>query len=154
MLRAMSQPLLVLGARVIDGKPGPMLLTRLEKTIELSKVLPGPIIVSGKGEATAMAKYLAGRGVDPRRIVIEPQATSTNENLERAAKLVPDASRFHVITSDFHVVRTKLWAWHLGIALKTHAAWTPWSLKLGNYLRELVATPHSALRVVWRKWRV
>ena len=154
MLVAMSQPLLVLGARVVDGDPGPMLATRLDKAIELASHLPEPIIVSGKGEAEAMQRYLVDHGIDPRRIVVEPDATSTNENLERAVRLSPDAELFHVITSDFHIVRTRLWAWHLGIPVRMHSARTPWSLKASNYLREVVATPHSALRVLWRKWRV
>ena len=99
-----------------------------------------------------MATYLIERGVPAERIVVELEATSTNENLENAHRLAPDAV-LHVVTNDFHVLRTALWAWHLGIAVHLHSARTPWRLMPRNYLREVLATPHSAARIVWRRMR-
>lgn len=99
-----------------------------------------------------MASYLIEHGVPARQIVVEPKATSTNENLENAHRLAPDAV-LQVVTNDFHVLRTALWAWHLGIAVQMHPARTPWRLMPRNYLREVLATPHSAARIGWRRMR-
>ena len=99
-----------------------------------------------------MATYLIERGVPAERVVVEPDATSTNENLENAHRLVPDAV-LQVVTNDFHVLRTALWAWHLGIAVHLYPARTPWRLMPRNYLREVLATPHSAARIAWRRIR-
>lgn len=143
-------PLLVLGSRVTHGHPGAMLRSRLDKTLELYS--GQMVIVSGRGEAGAMAEYLIQRGVDPRDVLVEPVATSTNENLENAHSLAPDAV-LQVVTNDFHALRTALWAWHLGIAITVHSARTPWLSMPRNYLRELAATPHSAARILWRRLR-
>jgi len=146
----MSDPLLVLGSRVTRGYPGTMLRSRLDRALDL--YCGQQIIVSGRGEAGPMATYLIERGVPAERVVVEPDATSTNENLENAYHLASDAV-LQVVTNDFHVLRTALWAWHLGIAVHMHPARTPWRLMPRNYLREVLATPHSAVRIVWRRMR-
>ncbi len=150
MLVSMSDPLLVLGSRVTHGYPGAMLRSRLDKALALYR--GQQIIVSGRGEAGPMATYLIERGVPAERVVVEPDATSTNENLENAHRLAPHAV-VQVVTNDFHVLRTTLWAWHLGIAVRVHPARTPWRLMPRNYLREVLATPHSAARIAWRRIR-
>ncbi|HAT1212181.1 YdcF family protein [Corynebacterium striatum] len=141
-------PLLVLGARVQGGVPGPMLERRLERAFQLWR--GQDIIVSGRGEAEVMEAYLIGKGVPAENIIVEPNATSTNENLENSHALYR-APYFDVVTSDFHALRTKLWSWHLGIPVRVHSAFTPWELKPENYLREVLATPHSAARIIWRR---
>ena len=146
----MFDPLLVLGSRVTHGYPGAMLRSRLDKALALYS--GQRIIVSGRGEAGPMASYLIEHGVPAQQIVVEPKATSTNENLENAHRLAPDAV-LQVVSNDFHVLRTALWAWHLGIAVHMHPARTPWLLMPRNYLREVLATPHSAARIAWRRVR-
>lgn len=148
------RPILVLGSRVIDGVPGSMLASRLDKALQVAAVYPSaPIIVSGFGEAPAMGQYLQARGIPLERIVVEPNATSTNQNLEYARAMCTNFKRFEVVTNDFHCVRTRLWAWHLGIEVVTHSAPTPWRKRPRNYTREVIATPHSAVRVLWRAYR-
>ena len=89
-LTNMQYPVLVLGARVVAGEPGSLLRSRLDRAVVAARVTPEePVIVSGSGEADAMARSLIERGVDAGRIVVEPEATSTNENLERAHALCP-----------------------------------------------------------------
>ena len=156
-LTNMQYPVLVLGARVVAGEPGSLLRSRLDRAVVAARVMPEePVIVSGFGEADAMACYLIERGVNAGRIFVEPAATSTNENLERAHALCPDYTYFRVVTNDFHVLRTRMWAWHLGIRVRVHGVRTPAKDRAWNYLREVVATPHSLLRIVWRRvvaWR-
>lgn len=111
------------------------------------------MIVSGRGEAPVMAGWLADHGVDPDDIVEEKRATSTNENLEYSRALAPDAEVLHVVTNNFHALRTRVWAWHLGVPVRIHQAGTPVDSRAWNYVREIFALPHSILRVLWRKIR-
>lgn len=146
-------PVLVLGARTVRGYPSRMLVDRLRATLSLIDAAPGPIqvVVSGDGEAAAMANWLSGHGVDPEWVVQEPHARSTNENLENARALFPDVEVWTVVTSDFHVPRTRLWAWHLGIPVLVVGARTQRRDLVVAALRECLALPHSALRIGWRR---
>ncbi len=151
-----SSPIVVLGARIVDGHPSRMLHARLCAALlrwrtDARAGVRRRIVVTGRGEAAVMAGWLAGRGVPRELIVEEPCATSTNENLERTRALFPSASRLIVVTSNFHVRRTRVWAWHLGIPVEMVPARTPRRSRPKNYARELVALPHSAARVVWRR---
>ena len=147
-------PIVVLGARVIDGRPSRMLESRLAEALRLFNASPRPVVVSGRGEAEVMAAWLAERGVAPELIIVEPEATSTNENLERAWALLNDARLLTVVTSTFHVARARVWAWHLQIPVEMIGAPLPPGRPLSrakNYVRELVAVPHSLARVAWRR---
>ena len=128
-----------------------MLEFRLRRAIEVWRAAPAPLVVSGFGEAEVMADWLLVRGVPESSIVLEPQARSTNENLERSRALFPDAACLTVVTSGFHVLRTRVWAWHLGIPVEMVPARTPRRSRAKNYAREVVALPHSAARVAWRR---
>ena len=129
-----------------------MLAFRLRTALEVWREHPAPIVVSGYGEAGVMASWLVARGVPESSVVLEPEARSTNENLERSRALFPDAPHLIVVTSGFHVPRTRVWAWHLGIPVRMVAAPTPESSRAKNYAREVVALPHSVARVVWRRF--
>lgn len=153
-MRGDADPIVVLGAKIVNGHPSRMLASRLTKALSIYSARPRPIVVSGRGEAETMAFWLASRGVPAEHIVVEPHATSTNENLERAWALFPDASRLTVVTSNFHVARTAVWAWHLGIPVDLVGAPMPPGYpksKAKNYAREFVAVPHSLARVLWRR---
>lgn len=149
----MSDPVLVLGARI-----GPMLRSRVARAEELVADLVDAggdpmVVVSGRGEAEWMRDWLVGRGMSNARIVVEPEAGSTNENLEKAQALLPETTHWLVVTSDFHAERTRLWARHLGIDITVIDAETPATARLMARLRERGALPHSWLRVAWRKFR-
>ena len=147
-----GNPIVVLGARVRDGYPSRMLEARLATALAVYEAShPRTVVVTGKDEAPVMAQWLVDRGVDAADIVVEPSATSTNENLERSRALLPEAERLTVVTNGFHVGRTRIWAWHLGIPIAVVAAPTPRRSRLKNYAREIIAVPHSAARVVWRR---
>ena len=129
-----------------------MLEFRLRRALEVWRAAPAPLVVTGFGEAEVMADWLLVRGVPESSIVLEPEARSTNENLERSRALFPDAAYLTVVTSGFHVLRTRVWAWHLGIPVRLAAALTPETSRVKNYAREVVALPHSVARVVWRRF--
>lgn len=147
-----NEPIVVLGARVIDGRPSRMLAARLSTALSLWQDNHSrPLVVSGFEEAGAMEAWLVARGVPAGAITREAQARSTNENLENARALFPSAPRLTVVTNRFHVPRTRVWAWHLGIPVRVVGAPTPPRSAVKNYAREVVALPHSAARVVWRR---
>ncbi|WP_367614918.1 YdcF family protein [Corynebacterium stercoris] len=149
-----NQPIVVLGARVVEGRPSRMLASRLSTALSHHQLHPAPIVVTGRGEADVMAAWLRERGVAAGEIIVEPHATSTNENLERSRALLPDAARLTVVTNRYHAARTRIWAWHLGIPIDVVAAPMPPGRPLKNlkhYARELVAVPHSVARVAWRR---
>ena len=149
-----NTPIVVLGARVVDGHPSRMLAERLRTALKIFHAPPRPMVVSGFGEAPAMAQWLIHHGVPEHLIVVEPHARSTNENLERSWALCSHAARLTVVTSNFHVVRTRVWAWHLGIPVEVVSAPMPHGevkSKLKNYSREVIATPHSLARVLFRR---
>lgn len=143
---------LILGARVSRGHPGPVLAARLRHAWPLIDAADH-VVLSGAGEARVMAEWLRERGVAAAKLHLEPRATSTNENLERAHAMFPGTACWTVVTSDFHVPRTRLWAWHLGIPVQVTAAATPASQRVSSLLRECLALPHSLLRVCWRRVR-
>ena len=128
-----------------------MLESRLRAALEAWRADPRPIVVSGYGEAGVMAAWLVAHGVPETSVVAEPYARSTNENLERSRALFPGAGHLTVVTSGFHVPRTRVWAWHLGIPVRMVAAPTPTTSRTKNYAREVFALPHSIARVAYRR---
>ncbi|QPK78702.1 YdcF family protein [Corynebacterium lizhenjunii] len=145
---AAVDPIVVLGSRVSGDQPGALLEQRLLTALALAR--PGqPFVVTGAGESGVMRAFLEARG----GVVVaeDPHATSTNENLENVRALLPEVTRLQIVTSNFHALRTRLWAWHLGIPVRVIPAPTPLRLRPRNYLREVLATPHSAVRILWRR---
>ena len=152
--------IIVLGSHTYEGRPGAVLASRLRKAHDIAAYHPAEtIVVSGRDEAPVMATWLIDNGIDPARILVEPTATSTNENLERSLALLrssghPDPSRGQpcmVVTSDFHKFRTLVWAWHLGIPITVLTAVTLPPYRQLDFARELTAFPHSLARVLWRR---
>ncbi|AWB81381.1 YdcF family protein [Corynebacterium yudongzhengii] len=148
--------ILILGCRVRHNQPRPMLAARLHRALPLIdahlRTHPATrVVVSGAGEAEVMAAWLYEAGVPGEAVVVEKRARSTNENLENAHALLPETTRWLVVTSDFHARRTRVWAWHLQIPVRVLTAKTPRSARYKHYLREVFAFPHSVLRVIWRR---
>lgn len=61
-----------------------------------------------------MARYLITQGISEERILIENTSTRTKENIQNAQKK-QDLNDTVIVTSDFHVFRSKLLAKRLGI---------------------------------------
>lgn len=154
--------IIVLGSSTYQGQPGAVLRSRLQRAHQIAHTVEHQqekIVVSGKNEAPVMARWLIEHGIHPDRILEEPTATSTNENLERSLELLrrtghPDPTkerRLWVVTSDFHRFRTQVWAWHLGIPVTVVTALTLPPHRQVDFAREVTALPHSLARVVWRR---
>ena len=113
---------IVLGTDVApDGTPGIRLTGRLETAAAL--VAAGrarAVLVSGDGhgvsgdETAAMATYLTGLGVDPRRIVADPAGLDTYDSCVRARQVYGITSAL-VVTQAYHLSRAVTLCRHLGV---------------------------------------
>ncbi len=118
----------VLGAGVNGTEPSLSLYNRLEAALDFLEKAPGAVaIVSGGqgpgemiSEAECMRQWLEARGVAPERIVMEPAATNTYENLKFSFDVIaeregsmPDGVA--IVSSEYHLLRAKLQAKKLGV---------------------------------------
>ncbi|GAK39535.1 YdcF family protein [Paenibacillus urinalis] len=108
---------IVLGASLWGDEPSPGLAERLDKAIELHEAGSFRYFIVTGGldspqhrltEAEGMQRYLVEHGVEPSRILLENEATSTYENLLFSQRIMTDqglASSI-IITHDFHGMRS------------------------------------------------
>lgn len=142
----------ILGGGLKDGKVTPVLQERLLKGIQYLENYPeAAVIVSGGlgfreriTEAEAMESFLLSRGIAARRIIREDKATSTMENFLFTRELLQgsgaaDTKRITVVTSDFHMLRSKLLARRVGFEPYGITSSTPLSVRANCYIREFFA---------------
>ena len=87
----------------------------------LNKFKDSKVIVSGgKGideevsEGYVMKKYLMKNGIDENRIFIEDSSTNTFENLNNTRKILVNIDEILIITSKYHLLRSKILANRVG----------------------------------------
>ncbi|MEG0035421.1 MAG: YdcF family protein [Oscillospiraceae bacterium] len=145
--------LVVLGAGVNGETPSLSLLNRLEAAHEyLLKYPESTVIVSGgqgQGEniteAECMRRWLSKNGIEPERIIMEPRATSTQENLEFSLKLIEEhggdpTGKLAIVSSEYHLYRAKYMAQELGATPYGVAGHTSYPVLMINYfIREALA---------------
>lgn len=149
------QLIAILGARVEDPEQIPLILTRRVKyAIKVFNKLTSTeqknvrFIVSGSksvsdaiSEALAMERLLIKDGIPKSQIILEEQATTTEENLffiKRVMESNQWLGDLLVITSDFHLVRTQLLAWNQGVTVNLKGANTPFWLVPYYLVRDLL----------------
>jgi len=113
----------VLGAGLIDGQVPPLLACRLDESMAVvrraaQKGAEPPFVVSGgqgsdevRSEASAMAEYLAGKGIPPDKVLQEDQSRTTKENIAYTKTLLTTAGiggTIAVVTNNFHAFRAAL----------------------------------------------
>lgn len=148
--------LLVMGNKCMTERIPPILMSRLNKAIELfrnAKVKP-QIIVSGgknlyslsnKSEATMMKEYLVERDIPLDRIVTEEKAMNTMQNLEFSSIKIYQMwskdvrPRVIIVTSDYHLPRTRMQANTLGFNVQYAYSETIGMLKWPAMFREFTA---------------
>ena len=149
--------LIVLGAAVYKDQPSLTLVRRLEGTLDYLNRYPDSVaIVSGgmgKGEtiteAQAMHDWLLAHGVAPERVIMEPKATNTRENLQYSFDIIRsrgDEPQGHVaiVSSAYHLYRAKLMARDLGVtdAAGVAAPWGYFFVMLNYFIREAFGVTH------------
>jgi len=116
---------IVLGAALWNGEPSPGLKKRLDKAFELYQegrfrlfLLTGGYDHPGSRltEAEGMKRYLAALGVPEDRLLLEPEARSTYENLAFSRAVMDEAGlrTALIVTHDFHAARAREVARWLG----------------------------------------
>lgn len=122
-----SQYLLLLGTTVEGTEPSPMLRDRINAAYAYLTAHPDVIcIVSGYkssgeiSEAECMFNELTELGVDSSRIWMEPNASSTLENLDFSLDLIEEKTgtrpdTIGILSSEFHLLRAGMFADEYGI---------------------------------------
>lgn len=144
---------IVLGCRVVDDKPCPMLARRCDRAKRyLDSDSEAILILSGgKGsdegisEAQAMYNYLTDRGISPDRLLKEDKSTTTQENMKFSKAILNELGKGNeavIITTDFHQFRAGIMARREGIKppYRLCSSLTPASM-LKNVIREIIVMP-------------
>ena len=151
--------MVVLGAKVNADGPSVSLWDRicgaytyLEAHPEVTAVLSG-----GQGtdepitEAECMYRELVSLGIDPKRLWIEDNATSTWENLNFSLDLIEEKTgqrpqKLGVLSSEYHLFRASLFAKachveFVGIPART----SRWGQRINHFMREVAGVWHYLL---------
>lgn len=149
--------LIVLGAAVYGDQPSLTLIRRLEGAKAYLDAHPDTIVIvtGGMGggetitEAQAMYDWLTQHGVDPSRVLMEPKATSTLENLQFSFDLIRSLGdepqgKVAIVSSAYHLYRAKLMAKNLGVtdAAGVAAPWGYFFVMLNYFIREAFGVTH------------
>ena len=131
------QYLLVLGTTVEGTEPSPMLRDRINAAYDYLTAHPDVVCVvsgykSGNGlisEAVCMFNELTEMGIDPGRILVEQNASSTLENLEFSLDLIEEKTgsrpdTIGILSSEFHLLRATMFATEYGVNYYTIPAKT------------------------------
>ena len=145
--------LIVMGAAVHGSTPSLSMIERTEAALAWLREHPGGIAVlsGGQGsgedmtEAQAMADYLTARGIPSERLIREPEATSSYENILFSLRLIEArggdvTGRIALCSSEYHMHRMDLIARELGFQPVNVAARTSLvSLRVNYLIRESFA---------------
>lgn len=145
-----SDFLIVLGARVKGETPSLALKYRMDKAYDYLLIHPDTkaILSGGQGpgeditEAEAMRRYLTGRGIDESRLILEDRSINTSQNLMNSYALIDThkkSAEVTVVTSRFHILRSKMIAKDLGKKVSGIGSDTMLYLIPNYYLREFFA---------------
>ena len=142
--------LIVLGAQVKESGPSLVLQYRLDEAVSYLNAHPDTkcIVSGGKGdnepfsEAEGMYRYLTACGIDPDRIIQEPDSKNTTQNLKNCRKLLPsDDVKVGILTNNFHIFRAMKIAKKQGLTNASPVvAESKKEFLPNNMLREFVGT--------------
>ncbi len=142
---------IVLGAGVhANGAPSRVLRSRLNATMDFLERNPGAMVIlsGGQGsdepmsEAQCMYNTLLSLGADASRLIMEPESSTTRENLQNSWEIIEGnggtAQPVTLITSEFHQRRAKYIADSLDIDTCPVSGRTDqWFLRVNYTLREV-----------------
>ena len=148
--------MVVLGAKVRSDGPSVSLWDRIHGAADYLEAHPDTIAIvsGGKGtdepmtEAKAMYDELIALGIDPSRIWMEEEATSTWENLNFALNLIEEKTgerpeKLGILSSEYHLFRAKLFAKECGVeAVGIPARTSRLSQKINHFMREVAGVWH------------
>ena len=151
--------MVVLGAKVNPNGPSVSLWDRICGAYTYLEEHPNVIAVvsGGQGtdepitEAECMFRELVELGIDPKRIWVEDDATSTWENLKFSLDLIEAETgsrpqKIGVLSSEYHLLRASLFAGacnvdFVGIPART----SRWGQRINHFMREVAGIWHYLL---------
>ena len=150
------QYIVVLGAKVNGTAPSLSLSDRIHTAANYLKNHPETFAVlsggqgtdEGISEAECMFRELTALGIDPNRLLLEDNATSTWENLKFSLDLIEAQTGLRptsigLVSSEYHLFRAGLFAKDCGVEAVGIPAPTAWaSLRLNYFLREVAGVWH------------
>ena len=145
-----AEVLIVLGAGLRGETPSLSLQNRLDAALRYLDAHPGAVAVltGGQGplediaEAEAMRRYLTARGVSADRLLLEPAATNTIENIALSRAVLAEHGLADkpvaVVSNEYHLYRVARICVRQGLEVQTVPAVTPrvGLVRLTSYLRE------------------
>lgn len=124
-----SDVIVVLGAAQYDGRPSPVLRSRLDHALALwQQGMAQRVILTGgqgKGDTTSEAAvgraYLRRHGVPDAKMLVENQSRNTEESIAAVATMMRNEKlNDAILVSDpFHMLRLKTLAWRFGVQVST-----------------------------------
>lgn len=160
---ARADAIVVLGAAQYRGRPSPVLRARLDHAIGLyaSGIAPRVVLTGGiaegdtASEAAVSRAYMLQAGVPDSAILSENEGRTTNQSLERVARLLRARrlTRVVLVSDPFHLARAGRLARRHELEVLTSPTRTddPWgrlARQPGYFLAETVKAP-LALIVQW-----
>lgn len=124
--------IIVLGHQLDNDKADEVLKYRLRKTLKYLDEYDCKCILSGgitsnntKSEASIMKEYLIKNGISESRIICEDKSTDTIENINNCIKLIESNKKVVLISSNYHILRSKMICRLLGLRVKGIGVYTP-----------------------------
>jgi len=130
-----SDYIVVLGAGLWGETPSDILYKRMDVALDYIHKNPEVKIIlsGGKGpgeditEAEAMKRYFIKNGIDEKMIFKEEKSTSTEENIKYSKQLINTFDKnknisITIVTSNFHMLRSKLLAKRAGFVVHEYSA--------------------------------
>ena len=148
--------IIVPGAQVkADGTLSLQLEWRLNQALEAYQAKPRRIICCGAQgsnepdcEGTVMRNWLIGQGIPADMVLAENASLNTWQNLKNAAAMLSETEKsVLLITSDYHLPRTRLIAEDLGLTAYGVGAPVKSEYWLKNHGREILA---MGKYIVWK----
>lgn len=147
-----SEPyVIVLGAPVAENQPTANLRSRVETAAQWLRSHPEAkaILTGGNGDirtgAKVMFDLLTEAGIPAERLLIEDQASTTEENFQFSKAIlqengVPEDAPVAVITNEFHIYRARYNARQAGVSnLRYIPAHTSAAVHFGWFARETIS---------------
>lgn len=139
---------IILGAKVNGKTPSCSLQYRIDSGLAYAMKYPHVklILSGGQGpdeeitEAEAMKRYLLESGIEEERLLLEPESTSTYENIHFSLELIPESIKgVTIITSDYHLARARKITENLDFQTDAIVAKTPQVVEKKLKTRERIA---------------
>lgn len=148
--------MVVLGAKVRNDGPSVSLWDRIHAAADYLEAHPGTVAIvsGGQGadepmtEAQAMYEKLVELGIDPERIWLEEEATSTWENLTFSLDIIEERTgirptKLGVLSSEYHLFRAGMLADACGVeAVGIPAPTSRLSQRINHFMREVAGVWH------------